>query len=109
MTKRKLDIVKIAEALGIEPAPGQTSSELADACAERAAELVELVARYQMEARDEDPPPKGTGEARRRAEERRQQREHESIPGASENEAAPASRPKRERKSRRQAASEVGR
>jgi hypothetical protein len=112
MTKRKADIVRIAEALGIEPEPGQTAGELAERCAERAAELKELVDQYESEAREaersEAPPAKVSAETRR------QQREHELLRGAGVQraeagpaEAKPASQPKRERKSSRKVRSEV--
>jgi hypothetical protein len=50
-------MVRIAEALGIAPEPGQTASALADRCVERAEELRDLAEANMHEAEAEQAAP----------------------------------------------------
>lgn len=54
MTKRKADMALVAEALGLPLVAGETTGALAKRCADRAAELVELVALTDVSLPAED-------------------------------------------------------
>lgn len=49
MTKRKADMLRVAYALGLPVVAGETTGLLAERCASRAAELLELVSADALE------------------------------------------------------------
>lgn len=72
MTRRREIMLRILEALGLEPSKGETCEEMGERIVERAEEL-------QQQRRD-DEDEEDAQELEREKEQRRQQREHAHIP-----------------------------